>query len=193
MPILEAIAVAHDVMSLLFPVVERIDIVGSIRRGKDEVGDVELLYVPKLVPKRNMFDEIEGHQNLAYELLAELRQRGTFVDRLDKNDRPAFGPRFQRLLFSGVPLDLFACLAPAQYGVHQLIRTGSAEFSQKMVTPQAQGGALPMGMRVQDAQLIDRGEALVTPNEETFFAQVGMPFVDPAHREAWPTRAIPHD
>lgn len=189
MPILEAVAVAHEVMSLLYPVVERIEVVGSIRRGKAEVGDVELLYVPKLVPRLNMFDEVEGHQNLALDLISELREQGVLTDRIDKNGRPAFGSRYQRVQFRDVPVDLFACLAPAQYGVLQMIRTGSAEFSRGMVTSQHVGGALPMGMRIQDAQIIDRGTPLETPDEETFFAQIGMPYVDPTKRETWPIRS----
>lgn len=62
-----------------------------------------------------------------------------------------------------------------------MIRTGPAEFSKRLVTPKPYG-LLPMGMRVQDGQIIDRGQPIETPDEETFFAQIGIDYIRPEDR-----------
>ena len=45
-PLGVAKAVAHDLRVMLEPFVSQIDIAGSIRRERQDVGDIELLYIP---------------------------------------------------------------------------------------------------------------------------------------------------
>jgi DNA polymerase/3'-5' exonuclease PolX len=47
-PRAEALKVAEQIRDILAPHTSRIEIAGSIRRKRPEVGDVELLYVPKV-------------------------------------------------------------------------------------------------------------------------------------------------
>jgi hypothetical protein len=42
-----------------------------------------------------------------------------------------------------IAIDLFIVLPPAQFGAFFAIRTGTAEFSQWLVTPREKGGAIP--------------------------------------------------
>ena len=42
-----AIQVARELCEALKPHCERLIVAGSLRRGKQEVGDVEILYIPK--------------------------------------------------------------------------------------------------------------------------------------------------
>ncbi len=46
-PRAEAIAVAKILVSVLQPHCERLIVAGSLRRRKQEVGDIEILYIPK--------------------------------------------------------------------------------------------------------------------------------------------------
>src|SRR3989344_4154112 len=46
-PYAEAYAIALDVQEQLKPYCERIEIGGSIRRKKSEIGDIELVLIPK--------------------------------------------------------------------------------------------------------------------------------------------------
>ncbi len=162
--------------------VDRVMIVGSVRRAKADVGDIEILYTPKFGPGQpDLFGDGPDMVNLAFERLSELRSAGALILRLDKDDRSAFGERYQRVTWRGCRFDLFACFAPAHWGVLQLIRTGPAEFSHRMVTPKPYG-FLPMGMQVKDGQLVDRGTVLDVPDEEAWFRHVGMDYIEPRDR-----------
>jgi len=44
----EAMLVAMELISLLTPACERIEIAGSLRRDKKRVGDIELLFIPRM-------------------------------------------------------------------------------------------------------------------------------------------------
>lgn len=50
-PIEQAKAMAVELLSHLYGFCERAQIAGSIRLGKPQVGDIELLYVPKFEMK----------------------------------------------------------------------------------------------------------------------------------------------
>lgn len=185
-PLAEAERLAAQVVGLLTPSCERIEIAGSIRRRKPEVGDIEIVCVPKLVESR-VFDlfgsRVEGAPlDRLEETATSLLVAGTFRHRLDVNGRPAFGSRYKRLLYQGVGLDLFSVLPPAQWGVLYTIRTGPAEFSHRLVTSRLQGGWMPAGMRVQDGALWDRGAIVQIPEEADFFTALGLEFVPPEQR-----------
>ena len=47
-PLKEALIVAETLREVLALRCERVDIAGSIRRRKDTVGDIELLYIPRM-------------------------------------------------------------------------------------------------------------------------------------------------
>lgn len=179
-----ALEAAEDLIERLAPFVVRAEIVGSLRRGKPDVGDIEILYEPKFVPGEptGLFGDTPSEPiNQAYDYLSWLRESGELQDRPDKNGRPAFGQRMQRMIWDDIPCDLFAVFPPAHWGVIQLIRTGSADFSHRIMTPKPHGH-MPFGMRVQDGQLLDRGEPLDIPTEEAFFKALGMEFVPPEAR-----------
>ncbi|GAI50844.1 unnamed protein product, partial [marine sediment metagenome] len=52
----KAKVIAENLRSLLAPVCARITIAGSIRRQKPEVGDIELLCVPKYIAGVDQLD-----------------------------------------------------------------------------------------------------------------------------------------
>ena len=57
-PLADARAVAERWLAMLAPVCERVQIAGSARREKPEVGDIELVYVPRMVKRFGaMFDD----------------------------------------------------------------------------------------------------------------------------------------
>lgn len=185
-PLAEAERLAAQVVGLLAPACERIEIAGSIRRRKPEVGDIEIVCVPKRdAPTiHDLFGTRKDGPlvNLLDALCISLHARDVLGHRPDKNGRPAFGERYKRLTFEGVGLDLFSVLPPAQWGVLYTIRTGPAEFSHRLVTPRLQGGWMPSGMRVQDGALWDRGAIVQTPEEADFFAALGLEVVPPEQR-----------
>jgi len=184
----EAVVLAAEVIDHLEGNFERAKVLGSILRGKKEVGDIEILLTPRFEGAN--FDAHEQPTqwvNLHWARVLDLIHQGVFAYRLDKNGQRACGPKFQRLIYKDVGLDLFCQLAPAQWGVLQMIRTGSEQFTRRCVTQRAKGGLLPNDMRVKDSQLwrgnaVDGWTLIPTPEEKDFFEVTGILYRRPEDR-----------
>jgi len=183
-PFAQAEELALEVVELVGYSCERIAIAGSIRRRKADVGDVELVCVPRFeVMQADLFAPGEGlSRDLLSARCVELLADWTLAHRLDVNGHAAFGPKFKRLLYGGFPLDLFS--PPAEcWGVVYCIRTGPAEFSHRLVTPRRQGGLCPDFLRFRDGRVWhEDGTLYDTPEEADVFARLGVPFVPPEER-----------
>lgn len=188
-PLAEARALADELIAMLNPYCERLEIVGSIRRQRSTIGDIELLAVPRIVDRFDMFGLPTGNTfDVLGDYCTQMLRHGLLAHRPDKNGRPAFGDRYKRLSYQGVGLDLFSVLRPAQWGVLSVIRTGSADFSHRLVTPVEQGGWMPEGMYCRDGALwcARQGVAFETPEEGDVFAAICRDYVPPEHREVTP-------
>lgn len=176
--------------------------VGSVRRGKRDVHDIEILGMPILRAPRPEFGqavfEIMLDKTL-YDLVQEGWIRGVsggprakkFSICLEKYNLRSLNPFM---------LELYLVRPPAQWGVLSLIRTGPAKqednFSKWCVTNRSSGGMLPDGYRVKHGavwkteQIDYRGEPragelpIEMPEEEDFFKFMGMRFVEPSERHA---------
>ena len=172
-PLADAEAIAVRVLEHLAPLCERIEIAGSIRRRKPEVGDIELVAIPRTLA--DMFgDPLPEHALDTFEYSA--------IGRLEMG-----GHKYKKVgLTEGSQLDLFIVTPPAQWGVQFLIRTGPAEYSHAFVTPKWQGGLLPSHLQVKDGAIQNRstGEIIETPEEADVYNLLGLPFVEPEKRTA---------
>lgn len=185
LPLAEARALAEDVVTLLAPSCTRIEIAGSIRRQKADIGDLEIVCMPKSERVNiGLFEEVYRDTNELDDFVACLLMDGTFSPRLDVNGHRAVGERYKRLSYRGFGLDLFAVLPPAQFGVILAIRTGPAEWSHRLVTTRQSGGWLPDWLKVKDGQLLHRlsGEVIPTPEETDFFAAMQWRYISPEQR-----------
>ena len=183
LPLEQAQSLAAELVQLLSPYCTRVDVVGSIRRKRPDVKDIELLVEPAVT--KLVTDLFGGTTDFAAldGLIDHALREGVFAPRLDKNGRPALGERYKRLLFGDVALDLFICRPPAQYGVLQIIRTGPAEFSHRLVTQRRFGGLLSDGWRVHDGALYDdQNQLRITPFEADVFALIGLDYIKPEYR-----------
>lgn len=150
---------------------QRIEIVGSLRRLKPEVGDIELLASPNFIP--DMFGEVIAGQ---HELIG--------IDWNAYGQVVKGGAKYiQIALHEGINLDLFICTPPAQWGVLKLIRTGPSEYSHKFVTKKEYGGMLPGHLRVEGGAIWQGDTMLETPEEEDVYRVIGLPFCDPQKRD----------
>jgi DNA polymerase/3'-5' exonuclease PolX len=157
--------IAARCIERLSPFCERIEIAGSIRRRKAEVGDIEIVAQP--LPMFGLFGDQIGFQSLC------LPYRAT------KN-----GPRYkQYALPEGINLDLFIVLPPAQWGVIFALRTGGEKFSQRLVTHRPYG-YLPPEYFVSDGAVhrAYTGEIVPTPEEEDFLSLCGVAHIPPQER-----------
>lgn len=181
----QAYKLARDLADDLAPACERIEIAGGLRRRKPDVHDLELVAIPKSFPLvRNLLGEVTEDYFPLDDYLADLVELGKLAPG-DKNGR-----RFKqfKVLPSGIYLDLFIVLPPAQWGVIKAIRTGPAHYSHWLVTRKDRGGALPNHLRVKDGAIRPLYDDLVieTPTEESFFEALGIPMPDPVDRvPAW--------
>jgi len=151
------------------PYCTRIEIAGSIRRKKPECGDIELVAVP--TPE-------------LYHRLDELLAAGTIQHVTKKR----WGEKLRSFLITtvrsgqAVQVDLFLQPSPATWGVNFMIRTGSGDFSHRMVTSRSAGGWMPDCYRVKDARVWHGERALATPEEGDVFRLWGMDLVPPELR-----------
>lgn len=166
--------IADRVLSFLRPHCERIEIAGSIRRQKSEVGDIELVAIPKTI--NDMFGiplPIESEHALDR---VEWSAIGTF--KMGKH-------KYKKIqLYEDIQLDLFIVVPPAQWGTIFLIRTGPADYSHRLVTPKHQGGLMPSNLK-ESGGAIWKGNTLIeTPEEEDVYKLLGYPWLDPKLRLA---------
>ena len=176
----DAGAAAEDLVAVLQPACERIEVAGSIRRLVDVVHDVELVAIPQFEDRQSQLWDPE-RANLLWERLNWLILDGRLA--MHPTD-PKLGERYAKLVdvASGLQLDLFMVLPPAQWGVLFLIRTGSANYSNWFVK-----AVRDRGFHVADGALHRGGlgctlsscEIVETPEERDVYAVTGIPFTPP--------------
>ena len=187
-PLAQALALAEELRDLLAPACQQIEIAGSIRRQRPDVGDIELLHIPLWQPRLDLFGERNEPASQTVLLVEELIRSGELAERLDVHGRGAMGVKYMRLAFRGFPLDLFGANVD-NWGLMLAIRTGPAGWSKRLVTARRLGGWMPANLHVKDGFLWqdagDRGQPglkVAVPSEAVLFALLGQPFEQPEAR-----------
>lgn len=177
--------IATNIISVLRPACERIEIAGSIRRGKPQVKDIEIVCVPADTRAMAVFGKKRAFESMFEELVHDwallakwsVLKNGRRYKQFENPERT-------------IKLDLFIVRPPAQWGVLYAIRTGPAEFSQWLVTPRAKGGALPDNCKVADGHVLqydtatDDPRAIALPEEQDLFDFLGLDWMEPSERAA---------
>lgn len=178
---------ARTLMELLRPFCERIEIAGSLRRQKAEVGDIELLMIPKFAPPRipggDMFEnpDVDKADEMINLWLAD-----NFVAKRMTNaappPRPAgWGPKNKLAIHTAslIPVDFFAT-TPENWWVSLVIRTGSKDTNLRLTTgAQARGATLNAygsGVTWSD------GTSTPATSEEHVFEMCCVPYLKPEDR-----------
>jgi DNA polymerase/3'-5' exonuclease PolX len=173
-----ALNVAERLIDLLTPVCDRIEIAGSLRRGKPEVGDIDLLLIPQYTSVPDLFG-VTDHRYPTLDDILSAAQSSAFPGACIHVVRGS--DKMRELYIAGVQVDLWFA-DPATWGCRLAIRTGSSDFSHWLVTSQYAGGATPFGMRFKDARLWRGNQVLDTPSEEDVFAELGLGWIPPVER-----------
>jgi DNA polymerase/3'-5' exonuclease PolX len=182
----EALSIAELLVDLFAPACKRIEVAGSVRRMKPEVGDIEIVAVPDLRPPRPAFGQ------RPYATLLEAIIAGSEME----DDNPLRlhsvlgGNKYKKFWVSidhgqtwNIKLDLFLVTPPSEWGVEYLIRTGPREFSQWMVTEQYRNGALPNGCRCEGNAIRNKDGAIVPmPEEIDYLNFCGLSWIKPSKR-----------
>ena len=163
--------IAEQLKPLLEPACEceRVVVVGSIRRRKPEVGDIELLCVPKFINGVDQLDRELGA--LAIQRILALRR--------NKRGSTTYGPKNKLMVHvpSGIGVDIFSTTEEC-WPVALVVRTGGKATNIRISMAAQERGyqfhAYGRGFtRADGSELICRSEADV-------FKAVGL-----AYREPW--------
>jgi DNA polymerase (family 10) len=153
----EALIIAEWVKFRLAPHCERIEIAGSIRRRKPVCKDIEIVAIPK------PYDTGLFESGIAVPVNQWQKVKGILPCKYT-----------QRILPQGIKLDLFFA-EPGNWGLIYAIRTGSAEFSHKVLAT----GWVRQGYHSNEGYLY-KGTTRIEIREETeLFDLLGMKFIEP--------------
>ena len=197
----EADRIAASIVECLEPYCQRVCVAGSIRRRAETIGDVALVVIAAgrqqvvglfedlaLTPSVPPVDCLD-------EALSSLLEHGQVQKRRDQKGRTFWGSSDKRILWrygaastDWIGLDVFGATDPT-WGVKLALRTGPWQFAKRLVTYAGGGrdGVLPGQLEYKDGGLwrFDRGARrsfVPTPDEATFFRELGLPYLPPEYR-----------
>lgn len=193
-PLAEALIHAHELARRMAPACERLEIAGSIRRAAPEVGDIELVVIPRwreveAPGPRPLFGPpaLERRNDLVA-LLRDLIGEGALTAlKMSTSDEvvvPAADLRddAKAMKFrhrSGMQVDLFIC-TPETWGLNFFIRTGPGDFGRRAL---AHWKRITGGGYADEAQLYNAAGKLVpTPEEADVFSALKVGWIEPARR-----------
>ena len=178
-PLRQAAALARSLVTLLEPYCDRIEVAGSVRRQKADVGDIEIVLVPKLeeraVPGQlGLLDAPRTRQvSLAWEELDRLVAAGKLPPATKCGDRYRCHPGSEAL----PQIDLFAVLPPAQWGPIFAVRTGPADFGRGCAIRLRQ-----RGLRLEEGRVLRGDNVVDCPEEGDFLRLCGFEWIEPRER-----------
>lgn len=178
-PRTEALALARELQTMLAPFVDRLEIAGSLRRGRAEVGDIEILYIPRFEDRQADMFTTEP-MDVAHEKLGRLLANGTFSKRPGANGTFAWGLKNKLALHrDGIPVDFFAT-TPENWWVSLVIRTGGKETNLKLTN-----GAMAKGMHLNaygSGFTLQNKQVVPARSEREVFDLAGVPWQEPEER-----------
>lgn len=173
-----ALSIAMELKSELAPYCEHIEIVGSLRRNKDIVNDIDLLVIPRFEEKKDdsLFEDAVSVSMLNNKL-AEL----CWAQRLAIDSSGEKVKRFhKKLLNETVQIDIYIATQETWWTL-LLIRTGSREHNIALCRRAIE---LHMQLKADGTGLIGpSGTPLQIRSEEEIFAYLNMEYRRPEMRE----------
>lgn len=208
-PLARALAAAEMAMRLWGMAAPACAVVGSARRGKAEVGDIELIApVPEVLTREyDAFEEpepvTEANDPLYAIIAASVRHEPDLfnpnppqpVARAIEGLKPGFLAAKLEVRLAAppavtVPVQVYR-YTPTNRGWCELMRTGPSEFGQEFLYRWKQRyGITGEGRASIDGHLVDAHRVRVpVPTEADCFRLSGMPFIPPEEREAFAATA----
>jgi DNA polymerase/3'-5' exonuclease PolX len=180
-----AYAIAVKVRELLRPHCDRIEIAGSIRRQKAEVGDIEICCVPKpyevglfesgLATIVNKWEKVKG--DLLYGVTKYTQRKLKLTDFIHCQKEDCSGDMICGYEGRFIKLDLFIA-EKGNWGTIFSIRTGSADYSHRVLA----SGWVRKGYKSEGGFLYKNGVKYEVLEEEDLFEMIGISYVEPKDR-----------
>jgi DNA polymerase/3'-5' exonuclease PolX len=170
--------IAQDLLNELLPFCKRIEIVGSLRRHKMAVNDIDLIAIPKLIQlddetlfgepvQENLLDRKLSQMCLSTELALEAN--GSKIKRFTKT-----------VDGDVVPIDVYVSTEQTWWTL-LLIRTGSRNHNVKLARK-----AIELGMHLKadgSGLLAPDGSLIQIYSEEGIFRHLGLEYRPPEERD----------
>lgn len=176
----EALKVAESLKQLIGNLCERIEIAGSLRREKDYVSDIELVYVPKRPP--NLLGDPDPDNDFVTSALNQLLTEHVITKRRCMGGGVIWGALNKLALHvpSGIPVDFFAT-TELNWINSLFVRTGGKRMNLIITMAANKRGysfeAYGCGFRCLTENLIK-----VNRSEEDIFRFCGLKYLEPVLR-----------
>lgn len=179
-PHARALADAEAFRDLFHGCYRQWQIAGSLRRKKPEVADVEHVVVPNyenIDVGDGLFRE-QRKVNSIWHRMDQLVAEGRLTKHWYGNGN-RYGEKYRGVDFCGFNHEVFSATKET-WGAILLIRTGPAEFSQRVVTRLRDGG---MYRQIEGETIhVASGMPVEVPGEEAYLSLAGMSWVPPEGR-----------
>lgn len=181
-----ALNVVREILSHLTPShCQRIIVAGSLRRRKEDVGDIEILYIP--ATEERQVDLIStATVSLADEQIEAMVDRGIISRRLSKTGHPSWGTKNKLASHTatGIPIDFFATTEESWHN-YLVCRTGPAASNTRIATIAQQRDYQWKPYGSGFIRLTD-GKVFPMASEQSVFEFVGLPYLEPWERSEHP-------
>jgi len=163
----KAKAIAERLKALLESSCDKIEVAGSIRRRKPEVGDIELLCVPKYFVGVDMLDA----------KIQTLIKLGRLDYRLNRCGSRVYGPKNKLMVHlpSGIGLDVFSTDERC-WPVALVVRTGGKTTNQRIAMAAIRKG---WHLRAYGSGFSTPSGDIVCSSEREVFEAVNLPYLQP--------------
>ena len=176
--------IAGRFVGLIAPHCERVMVVGSIRRKRPEVHDVDVVAISRITQamKEGWFGQEKIHESRLHWRIAELLADGTAKARVKKDGKTMVGEGVAMLEYEGFPVDIYYATAETWGGL-VLVRTGSTEHNIVLTRRAIEKGwkLHADGTGVWDARV--GGKRVDDGSEPGIFAVLDLPYRKPENRE----------
>ena len=153
-PLAEAKSLGDDILLTITSMVEKAEVVGSIRRGRPIVHDVDII----LIPKPFMWPGA-----ILARLKAKFEAMGTDFYVYKQ------GPLQAQIVVNGINVDFWVS-SPDKWGLHRILKTGSAQHNIKLASL-----AKRQGKKLTELPNME--------TEEAIFEELGLEYIEPRDRE----------
>ena len=182
MQLLHAQEIAQELITILTPFCNRIEIAGSVRRKKNIVKDIELVIIPKQeITFGGLFSD---EKIISYPIDAFILTNPLFRMRPSKIGVTSYGEKNKLLEYNSnefgwIALDIFTA-DESNYMMVRFIRTGGAETNKLIATT---ANKLKMNLRIYESAFVDhKGYKAIMKSEEQIFQYLGLKYLKPEER-----------
>jgi len=176
-----AMKVAEEIVGWLKPYCERIQIAGSLRRKKAEVGDIELLCIPVPISPTSLWLGDPPYDNLDYKIREMIKDVWLLDYRLNVKGSRIYGRQNKLLVHcaSGIPVDIFST-TEENWWVALLVRTGPKESNIRICMEAKRKG---LKFNAYGSGFTNpNGEKIICFSEKEVFNAVELPHLPPEKR-----------